>query len=52
MPKKWHILDLVCSVQVATITTGLKYSNRNRLKKWHFLDLLCSVHLVTITTEL
>ena len=40
--KKWHYLDLICSLHVVTMTTGLSYSNRSCLKKWHFLDLVCA----------
>ena len=47
--KKWHFLDLICSVHVVTIITGLSNTNRSRLKKWHFLNIICSVSLVTIT---
>ena len=50
--KKWTFLDLVCSVDLVTITTGLIHSDRSCLKKRHFLDLLCSVHVITITTGL
>ena len=46
--KKWHFLDLVCSVYVVTITTGCSYSNRSLLKKWHFLDLICAIYVVTM----
>ena len=48
--KKWHYLDLICSLYLNTITTGICYSNRTLLKKWHFSDLVCSGHVVTITT--
>ena len=41
--KKWHFLDLVCSIHVVTITTWLSYSNRKCLKKRHFLNLICAV---------
>ena len=50
--KKWTFLDLVCSLDLVTITTGLIHSDRSPLKKWNFLDPLCSVHVITITTEL
>ena len=50
--KKWNFLDLVCSVHIFTITTGLSYRNRISLKKWHFPDLVCTVHVLTITTGL
>ena len=46
--KKWQFPDIVCSLHVVTIATGLSYSNRSLLKKWHFLDIVCSVHVVTI----
>ena len=50
--KKWHYLDLICSVYIVTITIGLTCSKKSRLKKWHFPDLVYSVHVVTIITGL
>ena len=49
--KKWYFLDLVCSVHVVTITSGLSYSNRSFLPKWHFQDLICALHVVTMGKE-
>ena len=49
--KKWHFLDLICSVHVGTITTGFSYSNRSLLKKWHFLDPICAIYVVTMRAE-
>ena len=49
--KKWHFLDIVCSVYLVTITTGCSYSNRSLLKKWHFLDLICAIYVVTMRIE-
>ena len=45
--QKSHFLDLVCSVQIVTITTWFSYSNRSFLKKWNFLDLIRSIHVET-----
>ena len=50
--KKWHYVDLVFSVYVLTIKSGLVHSTGSCLKKWHFLDLVCSLQVVIITTGL
>ena len=44
-------MDLVGSVHVVSITTGLSYSERSHFKKWHFLDLACSVDVFSTTTR-
>ena len=47
-----HFLDLICSVPKVSITIGVSYSNKSRLKKFHFLDLVCSVNVAVIKTWL